>query len=164
MFNGIKTTLAAMVIGVVSFTAGTAKAQMMPLDGGGAGPGDWSGIYAANMQFDQNFYAALPGLCMAAAHANHGQPLPFNAMTISASNNALSNQYAANNAAWSTNSNIQTNAVNNYSMGAIQGNWTYGNGAGSNVVLPYTGGAYNMNNGYMYSGYMPGGNNFYARP
>jgi hypothetical protein len=164
MFNGIKTTLAAMVIGVVSLTAGTVKAQMMPLDGGGAGPGDLSGIFAANIAFHQQFMADLPANAAAMAHALHGQQSPYTPMTASAAISGLINQYAVNNGAWASNSAAQTNAVNNYGMGSIQGNWTYGNGAGPSYVLPYTGGAYHMTNGYMYSGYMPGGNNFYANP
>jgi hypothetical protein len=158
MFRNFKTTLAAMTFAVISFTAMTTRAQYFD----NSAPDDWSGIYAANMQFDHQFNAALPGLCWQAAIATRGQQLPFNAMTISRSNNELSQRYASSNAAWANNSSSQMNAASNYSMGAIQGNWTYANpNGGQGYVLPYTQNSYTMQNGYIDGGYTQGGTNFY---
>jgi hypothetical protein len=157
MFLSIRKSLVALTIAAASLTVSHAKAQYAP--------GDMSAIVQANMAFDQQFYAALPGLCWQAAIATRGQQLPFNAMTISRSVTELSNQYAANNANWYQNSNAQMNAVSNWSMGAIQGNWTYCSPSGGpSYVLPYTQNSYYQYNGYMYPGYMPGAMNYYPNP
>ncbi len=153
MFSKVH-TLAAVVIGFASLGITTsAKAQYPPMD--------MSGIVAMNQDFDRRFYAALPGLCMQTAIACRGQQLPFNAMTISQSNNELSAQYARNNANWANNSNIQMNAVGNWTNGAIRGVAPFSNGGGQAYMMPYANPSYYMQNGYMYNGYMPGGNNFY---
>ena len=159
MFRSIR-TLAAVVFGfaAVAFTGHSAKAQMMPMDGSGG----WQDIAAANANFDRNFdIMARQASVAIARNMRPGEQLPFNAMTISHSISGGMRQFESNCAGWNANSNAQMNAVGNWTMGAIQGNGTYSNGSGPSYVMPYTYGAYNMQNGYMYGGYAPGGNNYY---
>ena len=138
----------------------SARAQEFP----GLGVGD---IYAANMAFDAQFDQWNRHMSWELAkQIPNDQPLPFNAMTLAQANRETAAAYSAYNAAAFNNSQGTCNAIERWDVGAVQGNWYYGSQWGAQhdpnfYVLPYTSGAYHVDNGYIYSGYDPNHENLY---
>jgi hypothetical protein len=145
----IKKSLAFVIAGlVVAGTSGTVRAQNM----------DLSHIVQANMAFDQQFNAWTwqTSLALARYYRETGQPIPVNAMTLSAANRRNQQAFDAYNKQWSINSNRTHQAIDNWTTGAIRGLGPYQAPSGQLYNLPWTYNQYHLNQyGQAIPGYNP---------
>jgi hypothetical protein len=132
---------------VVLGDGGTARAQFM----------DLSHIVQANMNFDQQAHQWAWQASLAAAkwHRETGTPIPFNAMTIAAANRQTQQVYDSANSQWHNNSNRVSQAISNWTNGAIRGVGPYQAPNGQLYMLPWTHNQYHMN---QYGQFVPGHN------
>ena len=155
--SSIRLTVAAILMGMGAVSSATA--QEFP----GFGVAQ---IGAANAEFDRQFDQWNRYMSWQVALATpNDQPLPFNAMTIAQSNREAQDVMIGYIHNTQINSNRALGAVERWDVGAVQGNWyyqpQYGGSYDPNFVLPYGPGSYYEQNGYIYQGNQPGGNNLY---
>lgn len=144
-----------------------AQAQMMP---------NWSGAMNQMIQQNMAFDAFMHQQAQAAAmqflqdriqyRMRTGDwgylPGPVSPGELSRSISELNGAYDDYNRSWMQNSERQSDAVERWTNGAIRGNWYYQSPDGGAVHnLPYDHNVYNQENGYLYPGYAPGGENLY---
>ena len=108
---------------------------------------DLSHIVAANLAFDQQFNQLAWKLSLEAArwHRETGTPIPFNAMTLNQSNRELQKTYDSYNRQAQINSNRTSQAISNWTNGAIRGNGLYQAPNGATYNLPWTHNQYHIN-------------------
>jgi len=150
-----------LVAGVVVLAnVGAAKSQEFP----GLGVGQmWQNEINFNKQFDQ--WNAIGSMQVAKWLRETGTPNPFNAMTIHNSINQGNQAFGAYIQNSQVNSWKTSNAINNWTNGAINGNAHYqGNYGGPVYNVPYTHNVYHINQyGQAVPGYSPYYQNIYPR-
>lgn len=133
-----KKSLLALFAGLVVLgNVNVAKAQNL----------DLSHMVQANQAFDQQFnqWAWQRSLEVARWHRETGTPLPFNAMTLNQSNRELQKTYDSYNRQWHVNSNSTSQAIGNWTNGAIRGVGPYQAPNGATYNLPWTHNQYHIN-------------------
>jgi hypothetical protein len=147
----------AAAIGMCGVMGGAAHAQEANLD--------MSSMWAANMAFENNFYQwAWQGSVELARQIPDDQPLPFNAMTISAANQEAARAGEAYIGSLQANSNRAIGAVERWDIGSVLHDWFFAPeyGGGTTYQLPYDTSSYTIENGTFVPGYQQGGDNYYA--
>lgn len=151
-----KKSLSLLIAGIVVLaSAGAANAQNL----------DMSRMVQNELNFSNQFnqWAWKGSLETARYLRMTGQPNPFNATTLNQANRDLQRTYDAYNRAAQNNSNRTSNAIGNWTNGALRGNGPYYNpNTGANVNLPWTHNTYHINQyGQAVPGYSPYRTNIY---